>query len=289
MRLEGQGVRRQGRRRDALPLQRLNAARMPALRFTKMQGLGNDFVVVDGIRQRFDLAPAELRRLADRRYGVGCDQILVVERPTRTDVDFRYRILERRRRRSRAVRQRRALLRLVRPRPRAHGEATDPRRDGGRSDRAGACRGRSRWPSTWACPDSPRRRSRSSADGRRGDPPARRRWGENRSDARVDGQPARSAGRGRRRRCAGDHARTEARNGPAIPRARECRLHGGRGSRYHSAACLGAWRRGDAGVRHRGLRGGGHRHKARACSTNSFRLRRAAGGSRSRGPARGHR
>ncbi len=65
---------------------------MPALRFTKMQGLGNDFVVVDGIRQRFDLAPAELRRLADRRYGVGCDQILVVERPTRTDVDFRYRI-----------------------------------------------------------------------------------------------------------------------------------------------------------------------------------------------------
>jgi len=65
---------------------------MPALRFTKMQGLGNDFVVVDGIRQRFDLAPAELRRLADRRYGVGCDQILVVELPTRTDVDFRYRI-----------------------------------------------------------------------------------------------------------------------------------------------------------------------------------------------------
>ena len=57
-----------------------------------MQGLGNDFVVLDGIAQRVDLAPAELKRLADRRYGVGCDQILVVEKPTRPDVDFRYRI-----------------------------------------------------------------------------------------------------------------------------------------------------------------------------------------------------
>jgi diaminopimelate epimerase len=65
---------------------------MTTLRFTKMQGLGNDFVVLDGIAQRVDLAPAQLKRLADRRYGVGCDQILVVEKPTRPDVDFRYRI-----------------------------------------------------------------------------------------------------------------------------------------------------------------------------------------------------
>jgi diaminopimelate epimerase len=65
---------------------------MPPLKFTKMQGLGNDFVVFDGVRQRVDLAPAELRRIADRRLGVGCDQILVVEKPTRPDVDFRYRI-----------------------------------------------------------------------------------------------------------------------------------------------------------------------------------------------------
>jgi len=57
-----------------------------------MQGLGNDFVVLDGIAQHVDLAPAQLKRLADRRYGVGCDQILVVEKPTRPDVDFRYRI-----------------------------------------------------------------------------------------------------------------------------------------------------------------------------------------------------
>ena len=65
---------------------------MTKLRFTKMQGLGNDFVVIDGIGQRVDLDAAELRRLADRRYGVGCDQILVVEKPTRAGADFRYRI-----------------------------------------------------------------------------------------------------------------------------------------------------------------------------------------------------
>jgi diaminopimelate epimerase len=65
---------------------------MTTLRFTKMHGLGNDFVVLDGIRQNVALAPEQLRLLADRRLGVGCDQILVVERPTRPDADFRYRI-----------------------------------------------------------------------------------------------------------------------------------------------------------------------------------------------------
>ena len=65
---------------------------MAKLRFTKMQGLGNDFVVLDGIRQKVDLTPAQRRMLADRRLGVGCDQILVVERATRPDADFRYRI-----------------------------------------------------------------------------------------------------------------------------------------------------------------------------------------------------
>jgi diaminopimelate epimerase len=62
------------------------------LRFTKMQGLGNDFVVFDGVREQIELQPAEIRRLADRHFGVGCDQVLLVEKPTRTDVDFRYRI-----------------------------------------------------------------------------------------------------------------------------------------------------------------------------------------------------
>jgi len=61
------------------------------LKFTKMQGLGNDFVVLDGVRQRVDLAPADVRALADRHFGVGCDQVLVVER-AQGDADFRYRI-----------------------------------------------------------------------------------------------------------------------------------------------------------------------------------------------------
>ena len=65
---------------------------MTRLRFTKMQGLGNDFVVLDGVRQRLALTPALLRRLADRRFGIGCDQVLVVEPASRDDVDFRYRI-----------------------------------------------------------------------------------------------------------------------------------------------------------------------------------------------------
>ena len=62
------------------------------LEFAKMHGLGNDFVVVDGIRQRVSLTPEQLRYIADRHFGVGCDQILLVEAPTQPDVDFRYRI-----------------------------------------------------------------------------------------------------------------------------------------------------------------------------------------------------
>lgn len=62
------------------------------MQFTKMQGAGNDFVVVDATRAPFALAPAQIRTLADRRFGVGCDQLLVVEPPTRAGVDFRYRI-----------------------------------------------------------------------------------------------------------------------------------------------------------------------------------------------------
>jgi diaminopimelate epimerase len=62
------------------------------LRFTKMQGAGNDFVMLDGIRQELDLSPATLRRLADRRFGIGADQILVVEAAADAGADFRYRI-----------------------------------------------------------------------------------------------------------------------------------------------------------------------------------------------------
>ena len=62
------------------------------LTFTKMQGLGNDFVVLDGIRQSLELTPEQLRFMANRHFGIGCDQILLVEAGTRPDVDFRYRI-----------------------------------------------------------------------------------------------------------------------------------------------------------------------------------------------------
>jgi len=62
------------------------------VRFTKMQGAGNDFVMLDGIAQPFALDRDQLRRLADRRFGVGADQILLVERAPHPGVDFRYRI-----------------------------------------------------------------------------------------------------------------------------------------------------------------------------------------------------
>jgi len=64
----------------------------PALRFTKMHGLGNDFMVVDAISQPFRLRPEAIRELADRNFGIGFDQLLVVEPPGLPDVDFRYRI-----------------------------------------------------------------------------------------------------------------------------------------------------------------------------------------------------
>jgi len=62
------------------------------LKFTKMHGAGNDFVVIDAINQKVDLTPAQWKMLADRRFGVGADQMLVVERPHSAGVDFRYRI-----------------------------------------------------------------------------------------------------------------------------------------------------------------------------------------------------
>lgn len=62
------------------------------LKFSKMHGLGNDFVVLDGIRQHVSLSPEQLRYLGDRHFGVGCDQILLVEKPMQPGVDFRYRI-----------------------------------------------------------------------------------------------------------------------------------------------------------------------------------------------------
>jgi diaminopimelate epimerase len=62
------------------------------LRFTKMHGAGNDFVVLDFTQTPFTLSAEQLRKIADRHRGVGCDQILVVEKPRDPSADFRYRI-----------------------------------------------------------------------------------------------------------------------------------------------------------------------------------------------------
>jgi diaminopimelate epimerase len=63
------------------------------LRFTKMQGAGNDFVVLDATRQALDLSPAQYRFLADRRFGIGADQVLIVGPSPAPGIDFSYRIV----------------------------------------------------------------------------------------------------------------------------------------------------------------------------------------------------
>lgn len=62
------------------------------LHFTKMQGAGNDFIVLDGVRANVQLSEGQIRALADRHFGIGADQLLLVERPTIEGVDFQYRI-----------------------------------------------------------------------------------------------------------------------------------------------------------------------------------------------------
>lgn len=62
------------------------------IEFTKMHGLGNDFVVIDAIRQQIALTAEQIRFLADRHFGIGCDQVLLVEPAVSGNADFRYRI-----------------------------------------------------------------------------------------------------------------------------------------------------------------------------------------------------
>ncbi|MGE3297456.1 MAG: diaminopimelate epimerase, partial [Porticoccaceae bacterium] len=62
------------------------------LPFTKMHGLGNDFVVIDAVTQEVNVTPEMARHLSDRHFGIGCDQVLVVEPPRQPDIDFHYRI-----------------------------------------------------------------------------------------------------------------------------------------------------------------------------------------------------
>lgn len=63
-----------------------------SIKFTKMHGLGNDFMVIDGINQNINLNPQFIASLADRHTGIGFDQCLLIESPTRENVDFTYRI-----------------------------------------------------------------------------------------------------------------------------------------------------------------------------------------------------
>ena len=83
------------------------------MQFSKMHGLGNDFMVVDAVTQNVFFSPELIRRLADRHLGVGFDQLLVVEPPYDPELDFHYR------QRSEPVRQRRALFRPLCPPERA--------------------------------------------------------------------------------------------------------------------------------------------------------------------------
>jgi diaminopimelate epimerase len=63
-----------------------------ALEFTKMEGAGNDFIVLDCTQEAFSLSPESIRKLSDRHFGIGADQVLVVEKTARPGLDFRYRI-----------------------------------------------------------------------------------------------------------------------------------------------------------------------------------------------------
>ena len=62
------------------------------IKFTKMHGLGNDFVVIDAIAQSINLSPEQIRNIADRNFGIGCDQLLLVEKANDSRAEFYYRI-----------------------------------------------------------------------------------------------------------------------------------------------------------------------------------------------------
>ena len=62
------------------------------IKFTKMHGIGNDFVVIDAVRQHINLTTDAIRQIADRNKGIGCDQVLLIEPPSDKNIDFNYRI-----------------------------------------------------------------------------------------------------------------------------------------------------------------------------------------------------
>jgi diaminopimelate epimerase len=247
------------------------------LAFTKMHGAGNDFVVIDATKEPFALSRAQLQRLADRHLGVGCDQVLVVENPTRGDVDFRYRIFNAD---GGEVEQcgngARCFVKFVRDRgltAKREIRVETPAASSRRSSRTTA-----RSASTWACRVLWLRRCRSP---RLGASPTRRARRPRVVDlGAVDGQSARGAGRRRRRSGAGHDKGPRIEHHPRFPR----RVNAGYMQVIDRATIrLRVWERG-AGERSRArVRRGRRRHppgiarRQRVCLWRRRAHRRLAG------------
>ena len=258
------------------------------LKFTKMHGAGNDFVVIDAIRQQVELTPEQCRRLADRRFGIGADQILVVEAAPAelADVDFRYRIYNAD---GGEVEQcgngARAFARFVAE----HGLSTKrtirvatlggviaPTLEDGEQvtvDMGVPLLEAAQVPFDAAglqAATGGRRHAVAATTGRRP---------RNRLDlGSFDGQSARGADRARGRARTGGRRRTVDRTPPTLSTTGQCRLHADTRIARDQAARVRARRRRNPGLRHRRLRGGGGRYPARAAVL-------AGGGRHARRPA----
>ena len=65
---------------------------MKNINFTKMQSLGNDFVIIDQLKSTYKISKKEIKRISDRNYGIGCDQLLIIERSNKKEIAFKYKI-----------------------------------------------------------------------------------------------------------------------------------------------------------------------------------------------------
>ncbi len=236
------------------------------LKFTKMHGAGNDFVVIDGISQQIAFTPKQWKLLADRRFGVGADQMLVVEKPQSASVDFRYRIynadggeVEQCGNGARAfvkfvtdkgLTDKRAIKvetmsGVIEPTLEHDGRVTVDMgapilQPGDVPFDATACKARTEGDDTlW--PLDVRRQDHMAVGS-------------------LDGQPARSSGGRRRRRGAGLDRRPDNRTPPALSKTRQRRIHANCGSQPYPVARIRARRRRNAGLRHRRMRGSGNWH-----------------------------
>ena len=257
-------------------------ARLMKLRFTKMHGAGNDFVVLDATLHPVELSAEQARRLADRRFGVGADQILVVEPAAKRGRRLRLPHLQRERRRGRAVRQRRALLRPLRARQAAVRQAHDQGADDEQAARADAGRRRPRHRRHGsaglrsAARAVRRRRARRAAGQRFRALADRCRWFAGRGGGAVDGQPACGAARDSTSTRRRSRARPGDRIASSLPAQGQRGVHAGGVAASDPAARLRARRRRDAGLRHRRLRRGRGRHPPRLARLASSTCTRTA-------------